>query len=83
MDQSRNPEPGPWAEHDAAIPGSEDIWLAVLGPETPDVGEVRSPGTLYQGQVAATLLQALGVDWHGMGKDVLPPVTRPQPACGK
>lgn len=66
-----------WAEHDAAIPGSEDIWLAVLGPETPDVGEVRSPGTLYQGQVAATLLQALGVDWHGLGKDVLPPVTRP------
>ncbi|HEX5787161.1 MAG TPA: hypothetical protein VFY03_03200, partial [Woeseiaceae bacterium] len=24
-----------WAEHDASIPGSDDIWLAVIGPDTP------------------------------------------------
>ena len=57
-----------------SIPGSDDIWLVIVGPETPDVGEVRSRGTLYQGQVAATMLQVLGVDWRGLGKEALPPV---------
>ncbi|MDZ4730334.1 MAG: hypothetical protein SH820_10385 [Xanthomonadales bacterium] len=73
-DHGRGLQGSDWSEHDISIPGSEDIWLAVIGPNTPDVGEVKTPGTVYQGQVAATLLQYLGVDYRELGPNVLPPV---------
>ena len=27
-----------WAEHDAGIEGSQDIWIAIIGPDTPALG---------------------------------------------
>jgi len=73
-DHGRGVTGGDWAEHDITIPGSDDIWLAVIGPDTPDGGEVRTAGTLYQGQVAATMLQFLGLDPAEFVADALPPV---------
>ena len=73
-DHGRGLQGSDWAEHDISIPGSEDIWLAVIGPDTPDTGEVSTSGTLYQGQVAATLLHYLGVDDRQLAPDALPPV---------
>lgn len=73
-DHGRGVTGGDWAEHDIAIPGSDDIWLAVIGPDTPDGGEVREAGTLYQGQVAATVLQLLGLDPSAFDAGALPPV---------
>jgi len=54
--------------------GSDDIWLAVIGPDTPDVGEVTGEGMVYQGQVAATLLQLPGVDHRQLEAPATPPV---------
>jgi len=62
-----------WAEHDIAIPGSSDIWLFAIGPDTPAAGESGRPGTSYQGQLAATLLEALGLDPAAWRSDALPP----------
>lgn len=73
-DHGRGLTGGDWAEHDITIPGSDAIWLGVFGPDTPDTGEVTEPGTAWQGQVAATLLQFLGLDYRQLGSDVLPPV---------
>jgi arylsulfatase A-like enzyme len=73
-DHGRGLQGADWAEHDITIPGSDDIWLAVIGPDTPDQGEVRAPGTLYQGQVAATLLQFFGLDKRALDPQALPPV---------
>jgi hypothetical protein len=73
-DHGRGLQGSDWAEHDVTIPGSDDIWLAVVGPDTPDLGEVREPGTLYQGQVAGTLLQFLGLDVRELDPQALPPV---------
>ena len=73
-DHGRGLQGSDWAEHDITIPGSADIWLAVIGPDTPDQGEVTAPGTVYQGQVAATLLQFLGIDYRGLDEQALPPV---------
>ena len=73
-DHGRGVTGGDWAEHDITIPGSDDIWLAVIGPDTPDLGEVREAGTLCQGQVAATMLQLLGLDPAHFVADALPPV---------
>ena len=72
-DHGRGLQGGDWAEHDITIPGSDAVWLAVIGPDTPDLGEVREPGTLYQGQVAGTLLQFLGLDVRAMDPEALPP----------
>jgi len=73
-DHGRGLQGKDWAEHDITIPGSDDIWLAVIGPDTPDLGEMTTPGTVYQGQVAATILHYLGVDYLKLDPKALPPV---------
>jgi len=73
-DHGRGIQGSDWAEHDITIPGSDDIWLAVVGPDTPDRGEVTEPGLIYQGQVAATVLQFLGLDLGALNSAALPPV---------
>ncbi len=73
-DHGRGLQGSDWAEHEATIPGSDDIWLAIIGPDTPAQGESTQPQTVYQGQVAATLLKFLGVDYRLLGPQALPPV---------
>ncbi len=34
-DHGRGRTPADWAEHDAGIEGSQDIWIAIIGPDTP------------------------------------------------
>jgi arylsulfatase A-like enzyme len=63
-----------WAEHDASIPGSDDIWVAVIGPDTPDVGEVSPAPTVYQSDVAATVLQFFDLDYREFNADAGPPI---------
>ncbi|QEG34250.1 alkaline phosphatase family protein [Bythopirellula goksoeyrii] len=50
-----------WKNHSAELPGSEQIWIAVLGPDTPATG-VQSGCNLSQGQVATTIAALLGYD---------------------
>jgi hypothetical protein len=73
-DHGRGVRGSDWAEHEITIPGSDDIWLAVIGPDTPDEGEATDTGTLYQGQVAATILELLGLDPADFGQGALPAV---------
>lgn len=48
------------------IVGSEHIWLAVLGPDTPALGELaKQKAVWYQSQVAATAAQLLAIDYVG------------------
>ena len=61
-DHGRGRTPADWAEHDAGIPGSQDIWIAIVGPKTPALGEVGNLPGVTQSDVAATLLQYLGLD---------------------
>ena len=79
-DHGRGRQATDWAEHDKTIPGSDDIWMAVIGPDTPDVGEVTEKGTAYQGQVAATVLQFLGIDYQLLDKQAEPPLAEAFPA---
>ena len=48
------------------IAGSEQIWLAAMGPEIPAAGLIRTNGTWQQGQMAATLAAALGFDYQAI-----------------
>lgn len=49
-----------WRAHGKDIAGSEDIWLAVIGPDTPALGERASTRLVYQRQIAATVAAFLG-----------------------
>ncbi|WP_127019169.1 alkaline phosphatase family protein [Rheinheimera mangrovi] len=48
------------------IAGSEQIWLAAMGPEIPAAGLIRTNGSWQQGQMAATLAAALGFDYQAI-----------------
>jgi len=52
-----------WKSHGLHIPGSDRIWMAVLGPDTPAQGE-RSHLDVTQSQIAATVAELLGEDYH-------------------
>ena len=53
-----------WKNHGANNPGSDRIWIAVMGPDTPAEG-LRADVEATQGQVAATVAALLGEDYHG------------------
>ena len=73
-DHGRGRTPADWAEHDAGIEGSQDIWIAIIGPDTPAQGEVRGQAGVTQGDVAATMLQYLGLDHRDFNPDGGPPI---------
>ncbi len=44
-----------WTSHGSGIKGADEIWLAVMGPEIINLGEVKSSMQLYQDQLAQTI----------------------------
>lgn len=52
-----------WRSHGTNIPGSDQIWIAVMGPDTPPSGEIKTPGQLYLNQIAGTLSVLLGLHY--------------------
>lgn len=73
-DHGRGRTPADWAEHDFGIEGSQDIFIAVIGPDTPATGEAEDVADVHQGDIAATILQHLGLDWRDFHPDARPPV---------
>jgi hypothetical protein len=53
-----------WKEHGADQKGSENIWLAVIGPDTASSGDQSNPGPVIQAQIAATVAALLGKDFR-------------------
>jgi dienelactone hydrolase len=49
-----------WKSHGEKIPESENIWIGVLGPDTPALGERTQTAPVTQSQVAPTVAAALG-----------------------
>jgi hypothetical protein len=70
-----------WKEHGIEQPGSENVWIAVMGPDTPALGERSNVAPVAQAQIAATVAALLDRDYpHAVPaaappiKDVLGPV---------
>ena len=78
-DHGRGVTPKDWVDHDEGIAGSEDAWIAVIGPDTPDRGEVAPSPTLYLENIAATALDCLGLDWRAFDPQAGAPIPG---ACG-
>ena len=53
-----------WKEHGVEEKGSENIWIAVMGPDTAALGERTHVGAVTQAQIAATIAAFVGKDYH-------------------
>jgi Metalloenzyme superfamily len=63
-DHGRGSGPVEWKEHGVEEKGSENIWIAVLGPDTPPLGERSQTAEVHQAQIAATIAALLGKDYR-------------------
>lgn len=50
-----------WQHHGSRIEDAHEIWMAVMGPDTKPLGEVKTAMQWYQKQIAATIAQLLGM----------------------
>ncbi len=62
-----------WRDHGQKIKGADQIWLAVIGPDTPATGEQKQPGQIYQRQYATTIASLLGFTFKPE-HEVMPPI---------
>jgi hypothetical protein len=63
-DHGRGNAPVEWKDHGKKIRGSENIWLAAIGPDTPALGERAGVPAIIQSQIAATLAALVGEDFR-------------------
>lgn len=73
-DHGRGSGPVEWKEHGIEQKGSENIWIAVLGPDTPPLGERRQGAEIHQAQIAATVAALLGKEFHQGVPAAAPPI---------
>jgi hypothetical protein len=73
-DHGRGNAPLEWKSHGAKINGSERIWIGVLGPDTPALGERTNVALVTQSQIAATLATFLGLDYRASAPQAAPPI---------
>ncbi len=67
-----------WHDHGANTPHSDETWFAVIGPDTPATGEVKS-GQYYNNQYAGTMAALLGLTYtpeKQAGEPILPVLGR-------
>jgi hypothetical protein len=73
-DHGRGSGPTEWKEHGVEEKGSENIWIAVMGPDTAPLGERAHVGRVTQAQIAATVAAFVGKDYHRAVPKSAPPI---------
>jgi len=61
-----------WKEHGVEEKGSENIWIAVMGPDTEALGERTNIDAVTQSQIAATTAKFLGKDFRQGSAEAVP-----------
>jgi len=64
-DHGRGNSPATWHKHHGWVNGAEEIWFAVMGPQTAPLGEVENSAPYYQCQFAQTFAAFLGLEYQG------------------
>jgi bisphosphoglycerate-independent phosphoglycerate mutase (AlkP superfamily) len=62
-DHGRGSGPVEWKEHGVDEKGSENVWIAVMGPDTAPLGERKHVETVTQSQIAGTIAALMGKDY--------------------
>lgn len=78
-DHGRGDDRIEWKNHGKEVAGSDQMWIAVMGPDTPPLG-VRENVQVTQSQVAATVAKLVGEDYiadEPKAGTVLPGVVQP------
>ncbi len=52
-----------WSDHGSSVSGADQVWFAVIGPDTPPLGEVHDNTQYFTNQLAATATHLLGVTY--------------------
>ena len=52
-----------WTSHGSKVEGSDQIWVAAIGPDTPAKGETVPTKPLFQGQLASSFASILGFNF--------------------
>lgn len=73
-DHGRGGSPKEWQSHGAKIAGSDGTWIAVLGPDTPPLGERSHCAPVTQAQIPATIAAFLGRDFRAAFPHAAPPL---------
>jgi hypothetical protein len=73
-DHGRGSGPVEWKDHGVKEQGSENIWIAVMGPDTAPLGERSHTGEVHQAQIAATVAALLGRDYRQPVPAAAPPI---------
>jgi len=63
-----------WKEHGVEEKGSENIWIAVMGPDTEPLGERSNTHRVTQAQIAATVAAFVGRDYGKAVRQAAPPL---------
>jgi hypothetical protein len=53
-----------WTSHGRDVEGADEIWLAVIGPDTRALGERRSVAAVTLSQIPATIAALLGLEYR-------------------
>jgi hypothetical protein len=64
-----------WKEHGVEQKGSENIWIAVIGPDTAALGERQHVAAVAQAQIAATVAAFVGRDYPAAVPKAAPPIS--------
>jgi phosphopentomutase/2,3-bisphosphoglycerate-independent phosphoglycerate mutase family metalloenzyme len=73
-DHGRGSGPNDWTDHGKNVAGAENIWIAVMGPDTRAAGERVRSAPVTQSQIAATIAALLGTDYHAAVPEAAPPI---------
>jgi len=71
-DHGRGSGPVEWKDHGVEQRGSENIWIAVIGPDTPPLGERGAVPAVTQSQIAATVAAVVGEDFRAFSPNAAP-----------
>lgn len=71
-DHGRGSGPVEWKDHGVEQKGSENIWIAVIGPDTPPLGERQAVSSVTQSQIAATIAAMVGEDFRAFSPNAAP-----------
>jgi len=74
-DHGRGSGPVEWKEHGVEEHGSENIWIGVMGPDTPALGERAQTALVTQSQIAATIAAFFGKDYRHAVPQAGAPIT--------
>lgn len=82
-DHGRGTDTESWKHHGRKVDAADQIWIALIGPDTKAVGEVKEDCQLYQNQVAKTMAAFLGLDWTLATGDVISGAISPKRKLNK